>query len=158
MIIPLRKPLPLACADALYDYFAECFGRRLDTACLNLDHLYFLPACPPDTISCYQHFSHEGPCFDGAFLRKQGQAPRSREDGARASLVGRLPTALPPMDVATLPVSARIKTLIKTRRGSYPSRSEAVFAVVQALIRAGLDDERIASVLLDPDHRISDKP
>jgi hypothetical protein len=40
----------------------------------------------------------------------------------------------------------------------YASRSEAVFACVQALIVAGYDDVTIAAVLLDPAYGISAKP
>ena len=44
----------------------------------------------------------------------------------------------------------------------YPSRSEALWAVVCSLVRAGCDDDTIAMVLLDPDFGISasvlDKP
>ena len=57
-------------------------------------------------------------------------------------------------------VSARTKMLIvngddpddPTR---YPSRSEVLFAVLTALVRAGVDDATMAAVILDPDHRIS---
>ncbi len=38
----------------------------------------------------------------------------------------------------------------------FPSRSEAVFAVACALVRAGVEDEVIYSVLTDPDFRISE--
>lgn len=72
-----------------------------------------------------------------------------------------LPTALPVVDVETLKVSAAIKTLIRTGHHPhqcYASRSEAVFAVLTALIRGGHDDATMAAVLLDPHHPISDKP
>ncbi|MBU0645034.1 MAG: hypothetical protein KKA78_17795 [Alphaproteobacteria bacterium] len=57
-------------------------------------------------------------------------------------------------------VSARTKMLIvngddpddPTR---YPSRSEVLFAVLTALVRAGVDDATMAVVILDPDHGIS---
>ncbi len=156
VIIPLREPLPPSCAGALYDYFGQCFGRALDTACRNPDHLYFLPACPPDAVAYYQQFSREGLCFDGSFLQEKAGRQRERQITTAINCGRKRPLA--PIDVATLPVSERIKSLITTGQGHYPSRSEAVFAVVQALIRAGLDDERIAAVLLNPAYRISDKP
>jgi hypothetical protein len=40
----------------------------------------------------------------------------------------------------------------------YPSRSEALFAVISALIQAGYDDATIAAIVLNPHHGISDKP
>jgi hypothetical protein len=74
-----------------------------------------------------------------------------------------LPEILPSHPLHTLKVSARIKYLIHTgsdpeNPGRYPSRSEAVFAVLQALIHGGHDDPTIAAVLLNPAYRISDKP
>jgi Bifunctional DNA primase/polymerase, N-terminal len=42
--------------------------------------------------------------------------------------------------------------------GRYPSRSEALFAVAVAMMRAGYDDATIAGVLLDARHGISSKP
>ena len=40
----------------------------------------------------------------------------------------------------------------------YPSRSEAIFAVIHALLRAGYEDATIAAVLLDARYAISQKP
>lgn len=73
-----------------------------------------------------------------------------------------LPKALPAVDVDALRVSDRIKDVIvlgdDPDRLRYPSRSEAVFAVTVALAVADYDDATIASVLLDRDHGISQKP
>jgi len=61
-----------------------------------------------------------------------------------------LPDTLPPVAVNSLRVSDRIKALILTGGDDtrYPSRSEALFAVQEALIDAGYDDETVASVVL----------
>ena len=64
------------------------------------------------------------------------------------------------VDVAALPVPERIKSLILNGRdlddpGRYKSRSEAVFAVLCALARAGVSDEDGLAVLLDPKLLIS---
>jgi len=74
-----------------------------------------------------------------------------------------LPEVLPDIAVQTLHCSSRIKTLIQTgsdpeRPARYPSRSEALFAAIGALIHGGHDDATIASVVLNPAYRISDKP
>ncbi len=39
--------------------------------------------------------------------------------------------------------------------GRYPSRSEVLFAVLCKMVRAGVDDDTIAAVILDRDHAIS---
>jgi len=73
-----------------------------------------------------------------------------------------LPTDLPVPALGTLAVTPRMKALIlhgpsaDPRR--YPSRSEALFAVLQALICAGIDDATIAGIVMDPAHAIGDKP
>jgi hypothetical protein len=67
----------------------------------------------------------------------------------------------PPLHL--LRVSTRIKYLIQTgtdpdNPSRYPSRSEALFAVLSALVQAGYDDPTIAALVLNPQHGISDKP
>ena len=67
----------------------------------------------------------------------------------------------PPVD--RLQVSPRIQHLIvwgvdPEQPTRYPSRSEAVFAVIQALLQARVDHATIAAVLLHPAYRISEKP
>lgn len=74
-----------------------------------------------------------------------------------------LPDELPTIAVTALKVSPRMKYLIRTGEDSdnpqrYPSRSEAVFGVIQALIKASYDDATIAAVLLDPRNGIGEKP
>jgi len=64
------------------------------------------------------------------------------------------------VDLDTIPVAPRIKRLIRQGHDPerYPSRSEARWAALQALIEAGLDDTTIAAVLLDAQFGISAKP
>jgi len=71
-----------------------------------------------------------------------------------------LPEHLPDADLDSLQVSDRIKLLIRQGEDAarYPSRSEAVMAVISALIAGGHDDATIASVLLNPAYGISSKP
>jgi hypothetical protein len=71
-----------------------------------------------------------------------------------------LPDNLPVVNIATLRVSNRIKKLIRTGEYAprYPSRSEAEFAVLVALVGAGYDDATVAAIVLDPANGISDKP
>jgi hypothetical protein len=66
------------------------------------------------------------------------------------------------VDLDGLPLQPWLKTLIK--HGSLPddpdryaSRSEALFAALVGLTRAGFSDQMILSVLLDPDNDISEK-
>ena len=77
----------------------------------------------------------------------------------------RSPVAIPlptngHLDLRTLRVSPRIKYLIQhgDSIGQYPSRSEALFAVIMALLGAGYDDTHIASLCLLKDHGISELP
>jgi hypothetical protein len=61
-------------------------------------------------------------------------------------------------DADALPVSARIKNLIRgidDPDHPYTSRSEAVFAVVLAMLGAGCTDDQIEAVLLDPSYPIA---
>ena len=67
------------------------------------------------------------------------------------------PHEMPTVSVASLRVSERIKQLITwgDAEGRYPSRSEALFAVVTALVAAGYDDDTIAAVVWG--HTIGEK-
>ena len=64
------------------------------------------------------------------------------------------------LDLRSLRVSPRIKYLIQhgDTIGQYPSRSEALFAVIMALLAVGYDDTHIASLCLLEDHGISQLP
>ena len=64
------------------------------------------------------------------------------------------------LDLRSLRVSPRIKYLIQhgDSIGQYPSRSEALFAVIMALLAAGYDDTHIASACLLENHGISQLP
>ena len=64
------------------------------------------------------------------------------------------------LDLRSLRVSPRIKYLIQhgDSIGQYPSRSEALFAVIMALLGAGYDDTHIARMCLLEDHGISELP
>ena len=156
VIIPLKKPLPPSFADAICDYFSALFGDGLDTHCRNPDHLYFRPACPPDATVHYQHFSRIGGWFDGAALRDT--VARQRVSNKRRVVGEELQQQIPASLVEDLLIGPRFKQLILTGEGPYPSRSEAVFAVVQELLRAGLADGQIADILLNPAYPISAKP
>ena len=64
------------------------------------------------------------------------------------------------LDLCTLRVSPRIKYLIQhgDSIGQYPSRSEALFAVLTALLGAGYDDGDITHLCLLETHGISELP
>ena len=64
------------------------------------------------------------------------------------------------LDLRTLRVSPRVKYLIQhgDSIGQYPSRSEALFAVLMALLGAGYDDDDIACLCLLETHGISTLP
>jgi hypothetical protein len=70
---------------------------------------------------------------------------------------------LPPVELHTLKIPTWLKTLIKYAEDvnaakPYPSRSEALFDAVKGLLKAGIDDQVIMSLLLDSRHAVSEKP
>jgi len=72
---------------------------------------------------------------------------------------------IPPADLDALPAAVDQRTRMLIVQGDdpddptrYGSKSEAMWAVACALVRAGCSDEQIASVLLDPDLGISEHP
>ena len=88
-----------------------------------------------------------------------GPVTASQAAGGRATV-----TAAPAvgLDLNTLPpgVSDRIRAMIVQGEdpddpGRYPSRSEAFWAVICAMVRAGCTDEQMLGVILDRDYKIS---
>ena len=70
---------------------------------------------------------------------------------------------MPPIELHTLKIPTRLKTLIKHAEDvnaakPYTSRSEALFDAVKWLLKTGIDDQTIMSLALDPRYAISDKP
>ena len=73
-----------------------------------------------------------------------------------------LPDVLPVVALQDLTVSTRLKYLIQTGEDPdlptrYQSRSEALFAAIRGLVRAGYDDATIAGVVMDRRYAISAK-
>jgi len=82
--------------------------------------------------------------------------------GAKVQISGNLPRL---KDLDELPEAVNQRTRMLIVQGDdpddptrYSSRSEAMWAVLCELIRAGCEDDIIAAVLLDPDFGISDHP
>ena len=82
-------------------------------------------------------------------------------------LLAHAPAEVTPIDLSELEavtvepihVSPRILALIADGGAArYPSRSEALWAVLMALIEAGYTDVEVASIVLDPAYGISSKP
>jgi hypothetical protein len=70
-----------------------------------------------------------------------------------------LPTELPRVDVDLLAMPGWVRRVIlKGTDARYPSRSEAIHAIVRHLVAAGYADKVIAAILLDPRFGISSKP
>ena len=62
------------------------------------------------------------------------------------------------LDIDALPISKRMKNLVRgidDPKHPYKSRSEAVFAVVAAMVAGGCSDDQMAAIFLDAKHAIS---
>jgi hypothetical protein len=83
------------------------------------------------------------------FTKAQPKRPGSADAGSAAG--GAKAEAWQTVDVDALPVSTRIKNLIRgidDPQHQYPSRSERVMAVLVAMVGAGCTDEQMAAVML----------
>lgn len=84
----------------------------------------------------------------------------TKAEGRNSTATVNETSKLPPVEVAALPLSDRWKALIVQGKDEddvarYNSRSEALWAVLCELVRAGCSDDTIASVILNPDFKIS---
>ncbi len=149
--IPFSAPMPPSKAYALFEYFNKIFDGKLDKACKNPSHPYYLPAVPPGGEDNYQVFSCEGVLFDPSTLKAESA------DNVPGSGKAEVPDSLPDVDINRLGLGPR--TIILIKEGGNPSdRSTALFSAVRRMIEAGLDNATIAAVLLNSDYGISDKP
>ena len=91
------------------------------------------------------------------WLRAMGEAKASAKvDGVN------LPDVLPVVELHSLKLSTRMKYVLLTGNDPddprrYPSRSEALFAAISAMVHAGYDDATIAGVIMDKRYAISEK-
>jgi hypothetical protein len=73
-----------------------------------------------------------------------------------------LPTNVTPVCVDMIPVSDRIRQLIRegpaAEPGRYRSRSEGLFACLLSLVSLGCSDETIAGIVMNPANAIAQKP
>lgn len=176
----LEEPLPIA-NEAEADH-AAAYNRQLEILfradpCHNVDRIMRLPGTiniPGDRKLKKGRKARLAQLVEAHWERSYPlsqftAAANVQSIGTRGSGRVRISGNLPRIDLETLPadVHVRVKALIvqgddpedPTR---YPSRSEALFAVVCALVRAGVEDDVVASIILDPDFGISasvrDKP
>lgn len=150
--VPLKAPAPPARLPAIFEHFNRLFDGALDPACRNPSCLFYLPSVPPDGEEHYQRFIGEGDLFDPATITASDPAPA---EGTAPAV--ELPADLPEVDLSALGLPARVAKLVKDGKAR-GERSEALFSVLGALVRGGLDDATIAAVVLNPDHGISSKP
>lgn len=95
-------------------------------------------------------------------LKQFTAAPRvqvAESSGPAVKISGNLPR-LESLDELGPGVSDRLKAMIvqgtdPEEPGKYGSRSEAAWAVMCMMVRAGCTDDQIAAVILDPDYKIS---
>jgi len=151
-VVPFERPVTPAKYRRIFDHFNGKFGGALDPKGKTPSQPYYLPSCPRDAVKDFKYLTADGEPFDPDTLRVQEDAP---DHHVRVTL----PRNLPHVEIDDLPVSKRIKALIRAGNDSrYASRSEALYAVVNGLVDAGCDDATIASVCLDPANVISKKP
>lgn len=148
-------------------------------------HHYFLLDAPTpsvqlapglDWLADGHHLVVAPPSLHSSGRHYHWEASSTPEDVALASIPGwisalahtqaqtytaaaaQLPAVLPTVDIACLRVADTTKALVRDGISKkYPSRSEAIAAVVGDLIRAGYEDGVIAAILTDPTLGISAK-
>lgn len=153
-IVPLSRPITPDEHIKVFTHFNNLCENTLDNKGKTPSQLYFWPSCPPDSIELFEYEQLSGEPFNPDI------AAKVRVDRIKSLSTINLPKKLPLVDIEELKLSKRIKTIIKTGEdphSKYQSRSEAIFAVVIALLSHGYSDEQIASICLDSRYAISGK-
>lgn len=173
IILPLSAPVPVADLGdlALFKQRQSAWRNELvarhDTTGVTLDATQALSH--PCRLAGTRNIKgagrdtawlHDARDFADAILEQihGTEVPRLGPGGADAQPV-ELPDDLPPVDVAELKISDRMKALIGDGDADerYASRSEAVFAVACAMVAAGHSDAATAAVLLHETNAISER-
>ena len=170
---PLREPVPINGNAAALERYSRALAELLGgDHCWNIDRIMRLPGTVnlPDAK---KRAASRVPVvarlvqFDAERLYDLTQFDALLSAEPNQPVVAAHPTkivvdfdVLPVVDVDALPVKDNSKALIRTgtdpeRDAPFHSRSEAVFAVACALLRAGCADQLVAAVLLDPKLAIS---
>jgi hypothetical protein len=163
----LREPVPVnGNVDVL-----ESINRALGPTCWNIDRLLRVPgtANRPNekkkkigrvpVLSKLIYFGER--VYELADFPRAATAVQSTPNGAAPDLPEELPQIGSLDDVAELSGNEWLRGLIETgedpgRLPPFPSRSEAVYAAVHGMIRAGCSDSVIATVLLSPQFGIGE--
>lgn len=113
------------------------------------------PSVHPDSLKPYRW---EVPLnsYESIPLLAEGFAPKK----VRLASKGSNEIKFKPVDLLSTPINDKYFDLITSGKGfnEYPSRSEALFASLNALVNAGLDDAQIFTVLTDRSYFMSEKP
>lgn len=153
-VVPLSRPVQREEYDRLFDHFNQLLSGGLDPKGRTPSQLYFWPSCPPDAVKHFQYVLGEGEPFDPSVAI--AVTPKTKTKLKDITL----PKVLPSVDLATLKLPRSTRALIETgvsTKRNFTSRSEALFSCVLALLSHNLSDAQIASIILNPKHKISEK-
>jgi Family of unknown function (DUF5906)/Primase C terminal 1 (PriCT-1) len=64
VLIPLQKPVPPLHAKAILHQMQDRFGGRLDSACFDVAHMFYLPRCPKDAETLFEYLHVPGVLFN----------------------------------------------------------------------------------------------
>jgi hypothetical protein len=162
----LRTPQP-ADGDGPQTMRVECYGRGIEKAfpgradhCRNIERIARLPGTINQKTGERARVVAYRPerVYDLAdFARVETGEATAANSGSKSKLNGK-PSRYQPggTDVDKLPVPETVKEMIRTGKhphnpGRYPSRSEAVLAVLVAMAGEGCDDATMTRVMLDPE-------
>lgn len=67
VLIPLTKPVTTMHAKAILHQMQERFGGRLDSACFDAGHMFYLPRCPKDAVGLFRYTHVPGVLLDMAY-------------------------------------------------------------------------------------------
>lgn len=157
-VLPLKRPISPDDHVKLFNYFDAKLGGSLDLKGKTPSQLYYWPSYPRDAGRLFSLVHLRGAAVAGKKLASRGAAIRDKPLQSISTV--KLDGQLPKVDIADIQLSKHIRSLIVTGESNtrtYGSRSEAIYAVVIALISRGLADSQIASILLNRDYQISEK-
>lgn len=154
-VVPYAAPIRPQDHARVFHFFNGKLGGALDPKGKTPSQLYYWPSCPPDAVGLFR-FEH----LEGKPLRLADLPVTPRPVERKPDPEIKLPKKLPKVNLKKLGLSPRIVKLITTGEDpsrKYTSRSEAIFAVVIAMLSCGATDAQAAAVLLNRDYAISEK-
>jgi hypothetical protein len=159
VFLPFIEPVSPEYFLGSFDYFDEILNGSIDKATRQVNQIYHVPCCSRKNYKYFHsHINDKSEYFNPIatnIKRKENSIIRKNGIKKAVNITPNITIKQKYVDLTKLNIEPNIKELIITGDISdYPSRSEALMAIISVLIKADLSNNAIASILVYKKNRI----